>query len=131
MEGWLRGTYGPAIFLPFFSIERAHGVPFKPPQVGGHPRPLLLKLFNYADKVTLLQKAREMGGISCSTVLRVSLYPDFSPDQQKRRAEFTPIKRTLQQHKVAYAVLYPARLRVIALGRTFFFQHTGGSGPMV
>ena len=121
MEGWLRDIFGPDTFSSFFSIERAHRVPFKPPQEGGRPRSLLFKLFYYGDKVTLLQKARERGDITYNGA-RISFYPDFSPDLQKRRAEFTQIKRTLQQHKVVYALQYPARLRVTALGRTFFFN---------
>ena len=121
MEGWLKEIFGPATFSSFFSIERAHRVPFKPPQEGERPRPLLFKFFYYGDKVTLLQKARGMGDIMYNGA-RISFCPNFSPDLQKRRAEFMPIKRTLQQHKVVYALQYPARLRVTALGRTFFFN---------
>lgn len=49
------------------------------------------------------------------------LYPDFSPDLQKRRAEIIPIKQTLQKYKLAYALLDPAHLQVTALGGTLFF----------
>lgn len=115
LEGWFREIFGPTTFTPLFAIERAHR------QAGDHPRPLLLKLLNYNDKVTLLQMAREAGDIKYNRV-RVSLYPDFSPDLQKRRVEFIPIKRTLQKYKDVYALLYTARLRVTALGGTVFFN---------
>ena len=121
LEGWLRETFGATTFSPFFGIKRAHRVPFKPRLPSERPRPLLVKMFNYTDKVTLLRKAREKGEILYNGV-KVSLYQDFSPDLQRRRAEFIPIKRTLQKHKLPYALLYPARLRVSTLGGTSFFD---------
>lgn len=54
LEGWLREIFGPTTFTLLFAIERAHRVPFKAPQEGGYPRPLLPKLLNYNDKVTPL-----------------------------------------------------------------------------
>lgn len=124
LEGWFRKTFGATTFTSLFAIERAHRVPFRAHQSGKYIRPLLLKLVNYNDKVILLQKAREMGVIMYNGV-RVSLYPDFSPDLQKHRAEFIPIKGILQKYKLAYALLYPACLLVTALGGTLFF----GSPP--
>lgn len=56
----------------------------------------------------------------------VSIYPDFSPDLQKRRAKFGVIKRKLKQLKVTYALLYPARLWATALGETLFFDTPEG-----
>ena len=121
MENWCREIFGSDSFSPFFSIERAHRVPFKVLQQGKYPRPMLLKLLNYTDKMSMLQKAREMGDITYNGV-RISIYPDFSPDLQKRRAEFIPIKKSLQKYRITYALLYQARLRVAALGRTIFFN---------
>lgn len=50
------------------------------------------------------------------------MYPDFSPELQKKRARFGEVKRKLQQLKVKYALLYPARLRINAMGETVFLD---------
>ena len=111
LEEWLRETFGESAFSPLFGIERAHRVPFRALK-DGHPRPLLMKLLNYNNKVTLLQKAREKGEFFYKGS-RISLYPDFSPELSKRRAEFTPIKRNLLKSNITYALLYPARLWIM------------------
>ena len=111
LEEWFREIFGESAFSSLFGIERAHRVPFRALK-DGHPRPLLLKLLNYNDKVTLLQKAREKGEIYYRGS-RISLYPDFSPELSKRRAEFTPVKRNLLKSNITYALLYPARLRIM------------------
>lgn len=75
----------------------------------------------YKDRVTILQKAREMGNILYEGK-RVSIYSDFSPELQKWGAKFLEIKHKLQQMKVSYALLYSVRPQVTALGETLFFD---------
>lgn len=84
-----------------------------------------MKFFNYKNKVTLMRKAREMGNIFYNG-MKISFYPDYSPDLQKRRAEFLEVKRTFQKLKLTYALLYPARLRVEALEGTQIFDSPVG-----
>lgn len=124
LKKWLKGTFVTETFSHLFAIERAHRVHSRVLPPGGHSRPLIIKMLNYKDKVTLMQKARELGDIFHNGA-RISLYPDYSPDYspslQKRRAEFIDIKRSLWNYKIAYALLYPARLRITALGATHFF----------
>lgn len=121
LEKWLGELIGKESFSASFSIIRAHRIPFRAPSEGGHPRPLLLRFLNYQDKVTLLRKIREAGEVFFKGA-KISFYSDFSPDLQRRRAEFTQAKRNLQKFKLPYALLYPARLRVAALGETLFFN---------
>lgn len=125
MEKWLREIFGVEIFSHLFVIERAHRVPSRAPPPGGHPRSVIMKMLNYKDKVTLMQKAREMGDIFYNGA-KISLYPDYSPDLQKHRAAFMEIRRSLQNHKITYALLYPARLCIMALGITHFFDSVAG-----
>lgn len=121
MEGWFRDMFGKDSFSSFFAIERAHRVAFRVPSSGGQPRPLIVKFLFFKDKVTILQKAREMKNIQYNGV-SISLYPDFSPELQKQRAKFTECKRRLQQSKISYALLYPARLHITAFGEVKFFN---------
>lgn len=75
LEGWLIEVFGGDTFSQQFSIERAHRVPFRPaPPQGSPPRPLLVKFLNYKDKVRLLRKAREMGGVLYNGA-KISIFP--------------------------------------------------------
>lgn len=90
LEKWLKEIFGKDTFSLLFAIERAHRVPSRVLPPGGQPRSLLFKMFNYKDKVTILQKAREMGNILHNGT-RISMYLDFSPELQKQRAKFIEI----------------------------------------
>lgn len=41
MEDWLKAVFGKDRLSKFFSIERAHRVPFRAPAAGGQPKPVL------------------------------------------------------------------------------------------
>lgn len=125
LEKWFKDLFGEDTFSTFFTLERAHRVPFRPPPPGCPPRSLLVKMLYYKDRVTILNKAREMGNILYNGT-SVSIYPDFSPDLQKWRSRFGEIKRKLQHLKVTYALLYPARLRVTTLGEILSFDTPEG-----
>lgn len=53
---------------------------------------------------------------------KISLFPDFSAELQKQLAEFMDVKKRLRDFNLKYAMLYPARLRVVALGEVHFFD---------
>lgn len=53
---------------------------------------------------------------------KISLFPDFSTDVQKRRAQFTDVKKRLRALELQYAMLYPAWLQVVAKGRLIFLE---------
>lgn len=120
LEKWIREVFGAETFSHFFAIERAHRVPTRINTSSSCPRPLIMKLFSYRDKIVLMQKAREKGDIFYKDI-RISIYPDYSPDLQKKRAGFVEIKRSLRNMKISYALLYPARLRIDAPGRDTIF----------
>lgn len=57
--------------------------------------------------------------------IKVSIYPDFSPDLQKQRAKFGEAKCKFQRLKISYVLLYPARLQVNTTGGTVFDSPEG------
>lgn len=83
---------------PFFAIAS----PWAP------PRPILLKLLHYRDRDSILRLAREKKDVVLNGH-KVSIYPDFSLDVQKRRLQFADIKRRLRNLNVPYSMLFPAR----------------------
>lgn len=53
---------------------------------------------------------------------KISLFPDFSAEVQKQRAQFNDVKKRLRSLKIQYAMLYPACLRVMARDEVHFFE---------
>lgn len=93
----------------------------RPLPPGAPPRPVLIKLLHFKDRDIILWQARDLEGAGINGC-RVSFYPDFSAEVQKRRMQFQDVKRRLRALQVPYAMLYPARLRAAALCATHFFK---------
>lgn len=123
IENWLISTFGKEAFFPLFAVERAHRVPSRPLPPGNHPRAFLFKLLNYKDRDAILSKARTMSGVMAIDDSKISLFSDFSAELQKQQAKFTDFKKRLRAFNLQYAMLYSARLRVVALGEIHFFDH--------
>lgn len=87
VQKWLIEGFGKEAFTPFYPVERAHRVP---------PR----------ESHNIQYNGR-----------RISFHPDFSVEDQRSRAKFTEVKKRLQCHQANYAMLYPARLRVVVRGK--------------
>lgn len=121
LENLLIQTFGREAFSSTFVVERAHRLAARPPLAGAPPRTFIAKLLNYRDRDTILRLTREKGNIPFGNVT-VAVYPDFSAEVQKKRARFTDVKRQLRIHHIKYAMLFPARLRVIHDGKAQFFE---------
>lgn len=124
IEQWLISTFGNEAFSPLFAVERVHRVPTHPLPLGNHPHPFLFKVLNYKDRDAILSKARAMSGNMVIDNSKISLFPDFSAELQKQRTKFNDVKKRLRDLNVQYAMLYPSRLRVAALGEVHFVDHT-------
>lgn len=120
-ESWILSTFGKETLTPLYAIERAHRVPMRPLPPGAPPRPVLIKLLHFQDRDVILRKARDLTETKINGS-RISFYPDFSAEIQKRRLQFQDVKRRLRTLQISYAMLYPAKLRVAALGATHFFE---------
>lgn len=53
---------------------------------------------------------------------KVSFYPDFSSEIQKKQMQFFDVKRRLRALNVPYSMQYPTKLRVVAMDSTHFFN---------
>lgn len=120
-ESWLRNIFKKGMLTPLFTVERAHRVPLRPLPPGAPPRPLLIKLLHFRDRDAILRKACDLADVMLNGS-RISFYPDLSAEVQKRRMQFQDVKKRLCALSLSYAMLYPAKLRVVALGATHFFE---------
>lgn len=61
-----------------------------------------------------------MGEISYENA-KLSFYPDFMTEVQKKRRQFSQVRAWLREKELKYAMLYPTRLRIQDQERTHFF----------
>lgn len=102
------------------SCRTAHRVPACPPKPEEPASPFLFKLPNFWYRDIILTKVRTMSASLITEYMRVSLYPDFSMDLQRRRVMFIGVKQWLSRLNVTYPMLYPARFMWLQMMRLNF-----------
>ncbi|KAI4879707.1 hypothetical protein NFI96_001810 [Prochilodus magdalenae] len=107
VERLLPRLFGEEHFPAPVVIERAHRLGKAAERV----RPILVKFLNYRDKDKVLRLARNKGTVYLDTN-RVSFYPDYSIEVQRRMAAFNEVKKKLREKNIEYASRYPAKLRI-------------------
>lgn len=117
LEKFIPHILGNANFTSPVTLERAHRIGKK----SDRPRPLIAKFLNFRDKEKVLRLARSKGEMTYENK-KISFYPDYSADLQRRRDEFLDVKRVLREKEVEYALIYPAQLRIKHLGSVKFFS---------
>jgi len=117
LEKFISQILGNDNFTSPVTLERAHRIGKK----SDRPRPLIAKFLNFRDKEKVLRLARSKGEMTYENK-KISFYPDYSADLQRRRDEFRDVKRTLREKEVEYALIYPAQLRIRHLGSVKFFS---------
>lgn len=126
VERWLLNTFQDMGLSPLFAIERAHRVPMRPLPPGHPPRAILARVLNCRDRDIILRRARDLPNLSVNGA-RVSIFPDFSSEVQKRRMRFLDVKKRLRSLGLPYAMMYPAKLRVVVEGEALFFETVAGA----
>ena len=116
LEKFIPQILGMDNFTSPVTLERAHRIGRK----SDRPRPLIAKFLNFRDKEKVLRLARSKGEMSYKNK-KISFYPDYSADMQRRRDEFLDVKRMLREKEMEYALIYPARLRIKHQGSIKFF----------
>lgn len=120
-EQLIRTLLSPITLSSCFIIERAHRIPTRALPPGAPVRPFIIKVLNYRDRDTILAAARKKGTVTYENA-RLSFYPDFTADVQKKRRQFTSVRSRLRELGLKYAMLYPTKLRVQVRDRAWFFN---------
>ena len=100
LEKFIPHILGNDNFTSPVTLERAHRIGKK----SDRPRPLIAKFLNFRDKEKVLRLARSKGEMTYENK-KISFYPDYSADLQRRRDEFLDVKRMLREKEVEYADL--------------------------
>lgn len=116
-EQWLARVISRDCLSPLYAVERTMRI--LPP--GAPPCAVLVWVLHYKDRDTILQTARDLPELQIDNS-RISVFPNFSAEVQRRGMQFTTIKKRLRDLHIPYAMLYPARLRITALGQSHFFE---------
>lgn len=88
---------------------------------GACPRAFLVHLLNFTDRDLILAKAHKHPELKYENAT-IHLYPDFSPDLQKKQRSFIDVHRHLREKGLVYNMLHPSRLKVIHNGSAKFFE---------
>lgn len=98
-------------------LERSHRVGARhQAETRRYPRPLIMKLQNYQDKVKILHLARNKGDLLFQGT-RIHFFPDFSEAVQAKRKAFLPVKKKLQKLGIKYTMHFPATLSFTHQGK--------------
>uniref|UniRef100_A0A3Q2W1E0 L1 transposable element RRM domain-containing protein n=1 Tax=Haplochromis burtoni TaxID=8153 RepID=A0A3Q2W1E0_HAPBU len=107
LEKFIPQILGNDNFTSHITLERVHRVGKK----SDRPRPLIAKFLNFRDKEKVLRLARSKGEMTYENK-KISFFPDYSADLQRRRDEFRDVKQRLREKEIEYALMYPAQLRI-------------------
>lgn len=119
VEHMMSELFGSAL-SKLFLIERAHRTLSPKPPPGATPRPILVRVLNYRDRDIILRSAREKDALQYQGNT-IAIYLDFTVQVQAARREFLPAKKIFQQIGTKYALLYPAKLKILGLGKPQIF----------
>ncbi|KAJ1092813.1 hypothetical protein NDU88_005923 [Pleurodeles waltl] len=120
LEQWLIKEVLNGVPSKFFSMERAHRVPRRPPAPGQPPRSLIARFLNYRDRNAILQQFCNKGPFRYEYSV-VNAYADFTQEVQRQPNSYAKTKQRLHEHNIKYALLFTAKLRVISDDRTHVF----------
>lgn len=118
---WLTGWMPPDSLSNCFIIERAHRALLQKPPPGARPRPIFARVLNYHDQDAILKQAHIKEPLQFNNT-RILVFPNYTRSVQQRRQSFTAAKAKLRSLQLQYALLYPARLRVVYQSLTLFFE---------
>lgn len=121
MEAFLLEVFGEDSFAKPPVVDRAHRSPAPTPKQNQPPRPMIVRLHHFQTKERILRLSREKGQLLFRGA-KVHFYPDFSAELAKKRATFIPVKGKLREAGMEFALLHPARLRVVHNGTKHFFD---------
>lgn len=94
---------------PTFVVEQPHKVPPTPPVPGAPTRPFLLRILNYRNHNRILAAAVNKADLQYENS-KILLFPDHSPEIQRRRRSFTEVRRRLREKAIKFSLLYPSRI---------------------
>lgn len=103
------------------TVERAHwiGAPFNDRK---HPRPIIVKYLNCADRTDILQSFRKARSVMVEGY-KLLIFADYSAEVSRKRKEFQSVCAELYKRSIRFTLAYPATLRLQALdGEQLTFQ---------
>ncbi|KAJ1136881.1 hypothetical protein NDU88_003295 [Pleurodeles waltl] len=102
-----------------FAITRAHRALVVRPRPGAPPPAIIAQILK--DRDAILRAAREIDRAHFENH-EISIYPDYTNKVQNSRKGFLQFKAKLRSIGLRYMLLYLPRLRVIAGGKSHFFN---------
>ncbi|KAJ1129429.1 hypothetical protein NDU88_007799 [Pleurodeles waltl] len=87
---------------------------------GPPPRTIIARIFNHCAQDAILQVARTHGDLHYENAI-ITFFPDYTLQVQKQYCCFDKVKKVLHAKELMYMMLFPARLLVLAEGKSWYF----------
>ncbi|KAJ1165583.1 hypothetical protein NDU88_006004 [Pleurodeles waltl] len=91
-------------------------------QWGAPPKALIAGIMNNHYRDIILQTARELL-VPQFENYNITMYPEYSHMAQGRCKTFLAVKKKLHEMNLKYMLLYSEEFRVLADGKSHFFEH--------
>ncbi|KAJ1168354.1 hypothetical protein NDU88_000280 [Pleurodeles waltl] len=121
VESWIKDVLQLVGLCRMFVVEHAHRALVAPPQPGAPPRAIFTRLLNYKEWDCILRTARESARVIYENC-KISIYPDYTNKVQNSRKGFMEFKAKLRAMNIRFMLLYPAHLKVLSGGKSYFFE---------
>ena len=104
-----------------FTVKQTHRVPARRLSPGAPSRSIVMKNLNYRDRDFILNKAGNKGSIAMGTS-KVVIFSNYILAVQSHWASFMAAKNRLRELDLKYALLFPARPKIIVGIQLLFFM---------
>ncbi|KAJ1109599.1 hypothetical protein NDU88_006959 [Pleurodeles waltl] len=121
LEAWMPTVFPGLRGEEGIQVDRAHRTPGGKPKPGAPPCMFIARLLQYKDKLNVLTAAHAQGDVEYNGN-RIFFYPDYGTATEKKHRSFMEAKKKLQEHRLVYALLPPARLQGDVRGKRHFFD---------
>ncbi|KAJ1117389.1 hypothetical protein NDU88_005589 [Pleurodeles waltl] len=120
VERWIRDVLQPDGLSKVFVVEHAQRALVAPPMPVAPPRAIIARLLNYKDRDCIVWTNRETDRAVLKNC-KISIYPDYTNKAQTSRKGFLEVKAKLRAMNIRCMLLYPAHLKLISGGKSYFF----------
>uniref|UniRef100_H2MR45 Reverse transcriptase domain-containing protein n=1 Tax=Oryzias latipes TaxID=8090 RepID=H2MR45_ORYLA len=101
-ETWIPKVLNMKVKKDRNKVDRCHRSPGQLRPDATRPRAVYVRPHHYEDKQLIMQSARNRGEISLGGS-RIHFFEDFSPALEKKRRDFTEVKKTLRSLGIPYS----------------------------
>ncbi|CAM4722302.1 unnamed protein product [Leuciscus chuanchicus] len=130
--GLLMEVFGEGVLGSLPDCDMAHRAFIAKSSPGQRPRPVIIRLLRYQQKVTIIREARARRGRLQYRGTSIAIYEDYTPEVMEQRFKYREVMSDLYKLGLKPALLFPARLSINAKEGDLLhvYRNCGNSLPL-